>query len=123
VFSTLYSECGNKRAGESVPSIVVEDARGAGKNNLLKTPALTQKISPLQDLPMDSDNLTNHARPTTDAILTVRCIKSFEYRTCKNLVLRHLNLEILTIGELKDLIKQRMSIVREILRYTSKKTH
>jgi hypothetical protein len=51
VFSTLYSECGNKRAGESVPSIVVEDARGAGKNNLLKTPALTQKISPLQDLP------------------------------------------------------------------------
>ncbi|KAG2177944.1 hypothetical protein INT43_003191 [Umbelopsis isabellina] len=57
---------------------------------------------------MDSDNLTNHSRPTTDAILTVRCIKSFDYRTCKNLVLRHLNLEILTIGELKELIKQQI---------------
>lgn len=55
---------------------------------------------------MDSDNLTNHLRPTTDAILTIRCIKSFEYRTCKNLVLHHVNLEVLTIGELKDLIRQ-----------------
>ncbi|KAG2186828.1 hypothetical protein INT44_003054 [Umbelopsis vinacea] len=54
---------------------------------------------------MDSDNLTNHSRPTTDAILTVRCIKSFEYRTCKNLVL-HVNLEVMTVGELKDMIRE-----------------
>lgn len=55
---------------------------------------------------MDSDNLTNHLRPTTDAILTVRCIKSFEYRTCKNLILHNVNLEVMTVGELKELIKE-----------------
>ncbi|KAL0089203.1 hypothetical protein J3Q64DRAFT_1390543 [Phycomyces blakesleeanus] len=47
------------------------------------------------------DNLTNHARPSTDAIITVRCIKSFEYRTCKNAVLKHIDLENTTVGELK----------------------
>ncbi|KAI7861663.1 hypothetical protein BDF14DRAFT_1876973 [Spinellus fusiger] len=52
------------------------------------------------------DNLTNNARPSNDATITVRCIKSFEYRTCKNLILKHLNLETTTVGELKTLIRQ-----------------
>ncbi|KAH8550073.1 hypothetical protein BGW37DRAFT_499991 [Umbelopsis sp. PMI_123] len=56
---------------------------------------------------MEADNLTNHSRPTTDAILTIRCIKSFEYRTCKNLIL-HVNLEVVTIGELKDMIREKI---------------
>lgn len=31
---------------------------------------------------------TNHARPLTDAVITVRVIKNFEYRTMKALVLK-----------------------------------
>lgn len=52
------------------------------------------------------DTLTSHTRPTTDATITVRCIKSFEYRTCKSLVLQHLNLETTTVGELKSLVRE-----------------
>ncbi|KAI9322096.1 hypothetical protein BX666DRAFT_2016926 [Dichotomocladium elegans] len=52
------------------------------------------------------DTLTSHVRPTTDATITVRCIKSFEYRTCKNLVLQHLNLDTTTVGELKSLVRE-----------------
>ncbi|KAI8149953.1 hypothetical protein BJV82DRAFT_503803 [Fennellomyces sp. T-0311] len=52
------------------------------------------------------DTLTSHARPTTDAVITIRCIKSFEYRTCKSLVLQHLNLETTTVGELKTLVRE-----------------
>ncbi|KAI8365246.1 uncharacterized protein BYT42DRAFT_589323 [Radiomyces spectabilis] len=54
------------------------------------------------------DDLTNHAKPTTDATITVRVIKNFEYRTCKNLVLQHINLEETTVGELKSLVKERI---------------
>ena len=53
---------------------------------------------------MSSENLTNLARPTSDATITVRCIKNFEYRTCKNLVLQHVNLETCTVGDLKKLV-------------------
>ncbi|KAL1936006.1 hypothetical protein VTP01DRAFT_140 [Rhizomucor pusillus] len=54
------------------------------------------------------DTLTSHARPSTDAVITVRCIKSFEYRTCKSLVLQHLNLETTTVGELKELVREKI---------------
>ncbi|ORX60248.1 hypothetical protein DM01DRAFT_1332403 [Hesseltinella vesiculosa] len=52
---------------------------------------------------MSDTELTNHKRPLTDAVITVRCIKSFEYRTCKNLILQHVNLETTTVGDLKKL--------------------
>lgn len=52
----------------------------------------------------DVEDLTNLAKPTSDATLTVRCIKNFEYRTCKNLVLQHVNLETSTVGDLKKLV-------------------
>ncbi|KAF7730173.1 hypothetical protein EC973_002781 [Apophysomyces ossiformis] len=55
-----------------------------------------------------ADVLTNHAKPSTDATITVRCIKSFEYRTCKNLVLQHLNLDNTTVGELKSLVREKI---------------
>lgn len=61
------------------------------------------------------DTLTSHARPSTDAVITVRCIKSFEYRTCKSLVLQHLNLETTTVGELKELVREsRLAYVYKI---------
>lgn len=59
------------------------------------------------------NTLTSHARPSTDATLTVRCIKSFEYRTCKNLVLQHVDLERTTIGELKALVLESKYVSRE----------
>lgn len=52
----------------------------------------------------DTEDLTNLAKPSSDATLTVRCIKNFEYRTCKNLVLQHVNLETSTVGDLKKLV-------------------
>jgi len=48
-----------------------------------------------------SDVLTNLARPKTSATLTLRIIKSFEYRTEKSLVLHDVNLETTTVGDLK----------------------
>jgi len=47
---------------------------------------------------------TNLANPTTDATITVRVIKSFEFRTQKNLVLHHLNLQQTTLRQLKSII-------------------
>jgi Uncharacterized conserved protein (DUF2340) len=50
--------------------------------------------------------LTNVALPTTSATLTLRIIKSFEYRTEKSLVLHGVNLETTTVGELMDIARQ-----------------
>lgn len=49
----------------------------------------------------DWDPPTNTLRPSTDSLITVRVVKSFAYRTCRNLVLDHLNLEETTVGDLK----------------------
>ncbi|KAM0753083.1 hypothetical protein T439DRAFT_323700 [Meredithblackwellia eburnea MCA 4105] len=57
-----------------------------------------------QDAPLDP--LTNTLRPATDAVLTIRVIKSFEFRTTKNLILKHVDLTKTTVGELKELVKK-----------------
>lgn len=44
--------------------------------------------------------LSSELQPLENATLTIRCIKSFEYRTEKNLVLKGLNLRELTVEEL-----------------------
>ncbi|KAG8904326.1 hypothetical protein FRB99_001911 [Tulasnella sp. 403] len=57
--------------------------------------------------PDDFDNTsTNLAKPPTAATLTIRVIKSFEFRTEKSLVLHDLNLETTACGELKDKVAQ-----------------
>jgi len=48
---------------------------------------------------------TNLARPKTCAIITVRVIKSFDFRTERSLVLRDINLETTTIGNLKTIVR------------------
>lgn len=53
-----------------------------------------------------SEVLTNLARPKTSATLTLRIIKSFEYRTEKSLVLHGVNLEATTVGGLKEIAKE-----------------
>ncbi|KAG6865875.1 hypothetical protein C0991_010956 [Blastosporella zonata] len=49
-----------------------------------------------------SDVLTNNTRPKSSATLTVRIIKSFQYRTERSLVLHNLDLEHTTVAHLKD---------------------
>ncbi|THH27624.1 hypothetical protein EUX98_g6567 [Antrodiella citrinella] len=53
-----------------------------------------------------SDVLTNLSIPKTAATLTLRIIKSFEYRTEKSLVLHNINLETTSVGQLKDIARQ-----------------
>lgn len=53
---------------------------------------------------MATEPLTNTLNPTTSSTITIRIIKNFEYRTIKNLVLQHINLETTTFKELKELI-------------------
>ncbi|KAG6811172.1 hypothetical protein H0H92_008656 [Tricholoma furcatifolium] len=49
-----------------------------------------------------SDVLTNESLPKTSATLTVRIIKSFQYRTERSLVLHNINLLSTTVADLKD---------------------
>ncbi|OCH95201.1 hypothetical protein OBBRIDRAFT_788385 [Obba rivulosa] len=53
-----------------------------------------------------SDVPTNLAVPKTNATLTVRIIKSFEFRTERSLVLHNVNLETTTVGQLKEMARQ-----------------
>jgi hypothetical protein len=53
-----------------------------------------------------SDVLTNLSKPKTDATLTLRIIKSFEFRTEKSVVLHGINLDTTTLGDLKAQAKQ-----------------
>ncbi|WWC57929.1 uncharacterized protein I303_100464 [Kwoniella dejecticola CBS 10117] len=49
--------------------------------------------------------LSTERNPITDATLTIRIIKSFEFRTQKSMVVKHLNLEELTVGALMELVR------------------
>jgi len=55
------------------------------------------------------DPLLNTARPKTSATLTLRIIKSFEFRTERSLVLHDVNLETTTVGQLKDTARAAVS--------------
>lgn len=63
-----------------------------------------------------SSTLTNEAVPRTEATITVRVIKSFEYRTERSLVLHKLNLETTTLGVLKETVRQ--GILRSFAAYS-----
>ncbi|KAI5900031.1 uncharacterized protein SCHCODRAFT_02695293 [Schizophyllum commune H4-8] len=54
----------------------------------------------------EEEPLTNTIAPKTSATLTVRVIKSFEYRTEKSLVLHNVNLETTTVGRLKEIARE-----------------
>ncbi|KAF9264924.1 cytoplasmic protein [Marasmius fiardii PR-910] len=53
-----------------------------------------------------ADEHTNLAQPKTSATITVRIIKSFQYRTEKSLVLRSLDLTTTTVKDLKEIATQ-----------------
>ncbi|KAJ6611760.1 hypothetical protein B0H10DRAFT_2223682 [Mycena sp. CBHHK59/15] len=52
------------------------------------------------------EKLTNTALPKSSSTLTLRIIKSFEFRTERSLVLHNVNLETTTVGELKDIARK-----------------
>jgi len=52
------------------------------------------------------NTLTNLSKPKASATLTLRIIKSFEYRTEKSLVLHDVNLDTTTVGGLKGVAKE-----------------
>lgn len=54
----------------------------------------------------ETDALTNEAIPRTQATLTIRIVKSFEFRTEKHLVLKNINCETTTAGQLKEIARQ-----------------
>ncbi|KAI5801131.1 hypothetical protein EDC01DRAFT_716386 [Geopyxis carbonaria] len=53
-----------------------------------------------------AESINPYDRPITDATLTVRVIKNFPYRTCKNAVLHNIDLTTVTADELKELTKK-----------------
>lgn len=55
----------------------------------------------------DHEALTNTLRPLSDCFLTIRIIKSFTYRTSKNLLLPHVDVTKTTVGQLKDICRER----------------
>ncbi|SGY23950.1 BQ5605_C019g08998 [Microbotryum silenes-dioicae] len=54
--------------------------------------------------------LTNTLRPLTDVFLTIRIIKSFTYRTTKNLLLPHIDATTMTVGGLKELCRAQVLV-------------
>ncbi|PFH47053.1 hypothetical protein AMATHDRAFT_153050 [Amanita thiersii Skay4041] len=50
--------------------------------------------------------LANEVLPISDATITVRIIKSFEFRTERSLILHHLNLEKTSVDQLKNIVRQ-----------------
>ncbi|WVQ74048.1 hypothetical protein IAR50_003630 [Cryptococcus sp. DSM 104548] len=53
----------------------------------------------------EHEPLATERNPISDATLTVRVIKSFEFRTQKSLVLQHLDLRTLTVGALMEQVR------------------
>ncbi|KAI5968879.1 hypothetical protein CANMA_002053 [Candida margitis] len=50
----------------------------------------------------DAEPLTSNVRPATDALITVRIIKSFPYRNVKNLIIKDIDLKSTTPKGLFD---------------------
>ncbi|WWC85680.1 uncharacterized protein L201_000546 [Kwoniella dendrophila CBS 6074] len=50
--------------------------------------------------------LGSERNPITNATLTIRIIKSFEFRTQKSMVLKGINLELITVNELMNLVRE-----------------
>ncbi len=59
---------------------------------------------------MDGDAVDVGKAHLTSATLTIRLIKSFEYRTVKNLILNQVNVTTCTVGQLKSLIEESRSM-------------
>lgn len=79
-------------------------ASNAGKE---LSAASARRHSPSLLTGLSADALTNTLRPLTDCFLTIRVIKSFEFRTTKNMLLPHVDVTTMTVGQLKEEVKTR----------------
>lgn len=52
---------------------------------------------------------TNNARPLTDAVITIRIIKSFEFRSMKAYVAKSIDLTTTTISQLEDMCRKEVT--------------
>jgi hypothetical protein len=59
--------------------------------------------------------LSSELRPQTDATLTIRIIKSFEFRTQKSMVIKGVNLMEETVGGLMQRVRDCMSFLTSCL--------
>ena len=57
-------------------------------------------------MPEETEALRNEVVLRTQATLTIRIIKSFAFRTEKHLILRDVNCETTTVGQLKQIAKE-----------------
>lgn len=64
------------------------------------------KFQPVADADEGPQVETNLVRPSTDAIITIRVIKSFAYRSMKALVLKNVDLTTMTVDDLKTKCKE-----------------
>ncbi|PWN53201.1 hypothetical protein IE53DRAFT_295198, partial [Violaceomyces palustris] len=62
------------------------------------------RFSPQTDF-LDN-SITSTSRPPTSAVITVRVIKSFEFRSMKALVLKDLDLTNLTVSQLEEICRK-----------------
>lgn len=91
---------GAEPAAALVPSSVdTADGEGTARADLL--PGGFHRFKPVADADDFSNVETNLSRPVTDAVITVRIIKSFAYRSMKSLVLKHVDLTTMTVDGLR----------------------
>lgn len=55
---------------------------------------------------MEDDALTSHVRPPTNAVITIRVIRSFPYRNSRNLVLSGVDLQNTTPSQLQSRVRE-----------------
>ena len=70
-----------------------------------------QSQAQLQPQEQYHEPLSSELLPQTDATLTIRIIKSFEFRTQKSMVLKGVNLMEETVGGLMQRVRDCMSIL------------
>lgn len=72
----------------------------------------TQHLANLYTMSAPASDLEHHEplatelHPISDATLTVRVIKSFEFRTQKSVILKNLDLRTLTVETLMNLVRE-----------------
>lgn len=92
---------GNSKLGEQ------DEARNAKiQNRLTFITQRTMEENSNKEQPDLHEPLTSTVRPPTMAIITVRIIKSFPYRTVKNHIFKDLDLTTTTVGELIAMVKE-----------------
>ncbi|KAI5951543.1 hypothetical protein KGF54_004617 [Candida jiufengensis] len=52
----------------------------------------------------EGEPLTSNVRPATDALITIRIVKSFPYRNVKNLILKDIDLKATTPKQLLEVV-------------------